>query len=202
MNLNKLAVVLLSAIMAIGMVSCGSGEFDSESEAESSSQTESEAQLEEVEGSYADGVFETQRYTLTVDENKWEYSEDDDVDCTFSYVGNEEDIAYSTASLNIVSMTSEDFEEQAAEEYAETIEGVYETMDGYEIIDSGSGTLGDYETYCITVSYTTDEMTMTINQVIFSKDQTVITISYGAVDEIIDELQEDFDELMYGFEFK
>ncbi len=171
-----------------------------ESTADESVADESEPDVE-VETGYADGVFTGEYYNITVDESLWEYTEQAATDCAFMYIGGEADSETATANLNVVSMSSSLLGGMDVSEYADSIEEAYASMDGYDIVESGTGKLGDYDTYNVSVAYAIGEYTMTIKQIILSNDEGMVAISYGAFDSVMDEMQPMFDDVINSFKF-
>ncbi|MCD7741751.1 MAG: hypothetical protein LUI06_06070 [Ruminococcus sp.] len=198
MKFNKPLAVLLAVMLSVCMASCG----DSSDEDQSSSVIESDDSVDSAVG-YSDGTFKNSYYTLNVNEDIWTYSETDDADCSFSYYFTDEDGNSCAASFNVICLTSDEVDGQSAQEYGEAIVESYESMDGYEFVESGTGTLDEYETYWLHVSYTSDDDTTTaLYQDIASNGEVMVVFSYGALDSVIDELMPIFSEMIDGFEFK
>lgn len=183
-------------------------EEESEADAESSEAEESTADVESEAddsvaeaGGYADGVYDGGFYTITVDESLWEYTEQAATDCAFAYIGEGSDMV-STANFNIVSMSNDLLAGLTPSDYADTIKEAYDGMEGYNVTDTQEGELNGYETYNLTVSYSFGDYTMEINQVILADDSNLVAISYGAIDEVMSEVQPAFEDVLSGFSFK
>lgn len=174
----------------------------SEAAEESTADAESEADDSVAEaGGYADGVYDGGFYTITVDESLWEYTEQVATDCAFSYIGEGSEMV-STANFNIVSMSNDLLAGLTPSDYADTIKEAYDGMEGYNVTDTKEGELNGYETYNLTVSYSFGDYTMEINQVILADDSNLVAISYGAIDEVMSEVQPAFEDVLSGFSFK
>lgn len=198
-----------------------------ESEAESEAETEesvadesaAEADPEDPEGGdasgsgvkFENGVLTTDYYTITVDESKWTYQEGVGVDGQFIYnVEVPEDatdmtdpnVLKSASNFNIVSMNDSIYGAMSPADYAEGINSAYAELEGATINDAGAGELNGYETYEVDVTYAImEDINMTLKQLILSNDGTLVVISYGAIDSVMDELQPDFDEAISTFTF-
>jgi hypothetical protein len=178
-------------------------ESEEADETEESAADESEDSADDSESSdtgYADGVFTGDNYTISVDESLWEYSEQASTDCAFVYIGEGDDLA-ATANLNIVSMTADALAGNSPSEYADSIKEAFDSMDGYTITADEEGELNGYETYNLTIEYEISDYTMVINQVIVANDSTLVAISYGAFDSVLDDIQPEFDKVLSTFTF-
>jgi hypothetical protein len=214
--------------MVIGMVSCGSdsgsddededevtssaaaeeeeseaegedGESEAESE-ESEAETEESAAETDSDTGYADGVYTGSGYTISVDESLWEYTEQASTDCAFSYIG-EGDELVETANLNVVSMSADSLAGTSPADYADSIKSAYDSMDGYTVTADSEGELNGYTTYNLTVEYVISDYTMIIDQVIISSDDTLVAISYGAFDSVMETVEPEFDKILSTFKF-
>ncbi len=175
-----------------------------ESTAEKSIVSESKADesIAEVEVGYADGVYTGEKYTIEADPAVWTYGEGAGTDCQFTYAGDLDDDMAVTANFNVVSMSDEWLRGTSVSEYAEDMRSSYESTDGYEVTTAEPGTLNGVDSYTFTISYKiSDDVTMEIHQVVVSKDDTLVAISYGAADSVISKLDSEFEKVLDSFKF-
>lgn len=178
------------------------------SEAETTTETtteaadESSAADEEVEATYENGVFSNQYYTLTVDEDKWSYSESAGVDCMFMYVGESDNEMSVSGTLNVVSMSSALLAGMTAQDYADTVKEQYASMDGATVSDSKETEFKGCSAYEIYIDMGQSGVNMKLRQLIVTEDDgTLVAITCGAEESAYDELEPEFDALCEGFEF-
>ena len=214
MQKNKITIAaLLAAVLLGSLTACGSkGGSDSKTEttttavsaasqAEETEPAETENTIEKTPGSYADGVFDCEYYSVTVDESKWQYTDGSEMDCQFNFIGKPEDELYSASSLNVASFPEEKLEGITIDDYAEQIITAYKDNEGYEVSQKEAeldGTKGVE----ITINFPMGDSRMTIKQLVAEKNGAVIAVSYGAVDDVYDKMQKQFDKVIGGIKLK
>lgn len=162
---------------------------------------ESEAPEVEEPVDTANG-FSNDYYTIKVDPSKWTYNEVAGVDCGYMYTNVGDNADYATANFNVISMSDSIYASLTPSDYVDSIKETYDSMEGFEVKSTGSGTLNGYETCDIEVSYDVAGQSMTIRQIILSDEEALVAISYGALDSVLGELQPEFDEVLSTFAFK
>lgn len=215
MRKTKMTIAaLLAAVLLISVTACGSSsdkqsksKADTSSAAETSAASETQAgAAEETEtaktpGTYSDGTFDCEYYSVTVDESKWGYTEGSDMDCLFNYIGKPDDDVYSASSLNVASFTEDTMEGMTVDDYAEQIIAAYKDSEGYEV-SKKNAELDGQEGIEITINFPMGESRMTIKQLIAIRNGAVIAVSYGAMDDIYKKMQKQFDEVIGGIKLK
>ncbi|MCR5142556.1 MAG: DUF1795 domain-containing protein [Ruminococcus sp.] len=152
-------------------------------------------------GTYSDGTFDCEYYSVTVDESKWGYTEGSDMDCLFNYIGKPDDDVYSASSLNVASFTEDTMEGMTVDDYADQIIAAYKDSEGYEV-SKKNAELDGQEGIEITINFPMGESRMTIKQLIAIRNGAVIAVSYGAMDDIYKKMQKQFDEVIGGIKLK
>lgn len=147
------------------------------------------------------GVYTDSMITITADPDLWMFTGDLDNEL-FSCTYISDDLAESTANMNIYAGTQDLFDGLSAADYAEYCKEMYEYMDGIEISDTTEGTFNGYDSFTFELTYELDEETsMTIMQIIITNGSTLAAISYGAENSVMDELQTQFDAVLGTFDF-
>ncbi|MGN0634259.1 MAG: hypothetical protein ACI4JW_10400 [Oscillospiraceae bacterium] len=124
------------------------------------------------------------------------------VDCGYMYTNVGDNADKATANFNVISMSDSIYASLTPSDYVDSIKETYDSMEGFDVKSTGSGTLNGYETCDIEVSYDIAGQTMTIRQIILSNEDALVAISYGALDSVLSELQPEFDEVLGTFTFK
>ena len=166
-------------------------------------ESESAEETEHTEGTYSDGTFDCKYYSVTVDEEKWEFSEDTDgMDCLFTYCAKPDNAEYSATSLNIVSY-SEEVLGVTVEEYAQQIADTYKDMAGYDVSVREDTELDGVKGIGITMTFPIGgDKKMTVDQIVVNNNGYIVAVSYGAVDSIYDKLQKQFDKIVSSVKLK
>lgn len=213
MKIKKFAAAALAALMVMSMAACGNTK-DSGSDNKAAENTTTAAAAEgaeskaeedkpaETEKGWKDGVFTSDLYSMDVDESIWKETSQAGVDSMFQYNGESSDPLDASASFNVVAMSDSSIKGFTPEDYAEQIEKVYSSMDGFSAKDKGTAKLGDEDVFSITLGYNMGEATMTINLLIYSDDDKLIAFTYGAIDSVMDKMQPEFDKVIKSFKVK
>lgn len=153
-----------------------------------------------AEPTYENNVYTGPFYSFNIDESKWTMSTAIGVDCMFTYTGDatqNPDLA--TATVNVVSMTSELLGNTTAADYADTIKTQYESMDGYTVTNDKEGTFNGMDAYLVDVTAEISSITMYIHQVIIPDGDNLAVITYGADDAAYDDMQAEFQTILDSF---
>ncbi len=212
-KLRRISAAVLAAVTALTMAACGSKKADDSSKATTTKAAETtaaettadgtaeQAEPEKTVGTYSDGTFDCEYYTVTVDESKWGYSDGSDMDCQFNYIAKPDDDVYSASSLNVASFAEDTMQGVTVEDYAEQIAATYSGEEGYKV-SSKEAELDGQKGMEITINFPMGDSRMTIKQLVVQKDGAVIAVSYGALDDIYKKMQKQFDEVIGSIKLK
>ena len=210
------AAALAAALFMMTLSACGSKENTNSSKSETTTaaettaaaeteeqqeETASETQVEKTPGEYADGTFDCEYYTVTVDESRWEYKDGTDMDCQFSYIGKPDDDYYSASSFNIASFSEEALDGLTIDQYSEQILATYQGQEDYEVSKT-EAKLDGCDGVEITINFPMGDSRMTIKQLVAEKNGAVVAVSYGAMDDIYDKLDKEFKKVIDGVKLK
>lgn len=212
-RIEKTIAALIAVSMLLSLTACGgkdktNSKTDTTTAAETTAASEETPQTESAEtetaktvGTYADGTFDCEYYSVTVDEKKWGYTEGSEMDCLFNYIEKPDDTIYSASSLNVASFSEETMGGLTVSDYAEQMLSTYKDIEGYEVSQKDSE-LDGQKGVEITINFPMGESRMTIKQLIVSKNGAVVAVSYGAMDDIYEKMQKQFDEVIGGIKLK
>ena len=144
------------------------------------------------EVTYLNNVVTGAFYTFEIDETKWTMGSSAGVDCLFSYAITDTNPDFASATINVVSMSSESLNGITAADYAEQVKTQYEAMDGYTVTNDEEGTFNGMDVYLVDVTAEIGSITMYLNQIIIPDGNNLAVITYGADDAAYDDMQAEF----------